>query len=246
MVLIGIFPLMAFLWLVLSGTFGYGSARRADWPALLVFLFALGIREGYARHAIQELEIYFYYGVVPSRHSVIHPLFQMFLQPLARDPYLFMMHVNGVLGALATLPLYLFVRQRTGSQMTAALVATFYAVHPLIVQMTPTDGPYALILSTWFAGLALLTANEIGALQLVGGAVLLGIAATSRAEGSLYLLASLLLIDVRTLVAAARRHFGPAVLSVCAVLVLVAVHIYFAFRLTCCPARAGWRSPRSP
>ena len=229
LVLMGILPLMAFLWLALCGVFGYGSPRREDWPALLVFLLALGIREGYARHAIEELEIYFYYGAFPNRHSAVHQLFQMFMQPLASDPYWFMMHVNGVLGALATLPLFLFVRQRTRSRMTAALVATFYAAHPLIVQMTPTDGHYALVLSTWFAGLALLTADEIGARELFGGAVLLGIAATSRAEGGLYLLASLFLIDVGALLAAARRHIGVAVISTCALLGLIAIHVYYCF-----------------
>src|SRR6185436_16438345 len=39
--LLGILPLMLFFWMALSGAFGYGSARRADWPALLVFLLAL-------------------------------------------------------------------------------------------------------------------------------------------------------------------------------------------------------------
>jgi hypothetical protein len=238
LVLIGVLPLIVFLWLVLSGVFGYGSVRREDWPALLPFLVALGIREGYARHGIEELEIYFYYGAVPNRHSVIHPLYQMFVQSLADDPYWFMMHVNGVLGALATLPLFLFVRQRTGSRMTAALVAIFYAVHPVIVQMTPTDGHFALVLSTWFAGLALLTADKIGARQLFGGAVLLGIAATGRAEGSLYLLASLLLLDVRRLLAAARDHIGAAVLSACVVVALVALHVHYCFPAHIPPGQA--------
>lgn len=229
LVLGGILPLMAFLWLALTGAFGYGSPRRQDWPALFVFLLALAIREGYARHAIQELEIYFYYGAFPSRHSVVRMLFQMFLQSLAADQYRFMMHVNGVLGSLATLPLFLFVRQRAHSRMAAALVATFYAVHPILAQMAPTDGPSGFMLSMWFAGLVLLTADEIGPRQLFGGAILLGLAATSRAEGSLYLLASLLLIDVRVLLAAACRHVSAAFVSTCAVLGLIAVHVYYCF-----------------
>jgi hypothetical protein len=49
-----------------------------------------------------------------------------------------------------------------------------------------------------------------------------------RAEGSL-LLASLLLVDVRLLLSAARRHIGAAVLSTCALLGLVAVHVYLCF-----------------
>ena len=227
--LIGILALMTFLWLAVSGYFGYGSPSREDWPALVVFLLALGIREGYARHAIEEIEIHFFYGGFLNRHSVVYPLLEMFLQRLARDPYLFMMHVNGILGALATLPLYLFVRQRTNSRMAAGLVATFFAVHPIIVQMAPTDGHYSMVFFTWFSGLALLTAKDIGARQLFGGAALLGIAATCRAEGTLYMAASLLLIDVRALLGAVRRHVAAATLSGCAVLGLVAVHVYFCF-----------------
>jgi hypothetical protein len=228
-ILLGVLPLVGFLWLVLSGFFGYGSVRRGDWVALPVFLLSLAVREGFARHAIQEIEIYFAYGPFPNRHSFVHPLFQWFVQSLAADPYRFVMHVNGVLGAVATLPLFLFVRRRTGSRMAAALVATFYALHPIIVQMTPTDGPYALIMATWFGGLALLTADAIGARQLFGGAVLLGIAATSRAEGSLYLAASLLLVDVRALLAAMARYFGVAVMSAAVVLGMIAVHVYLCF-----------------
>lgn len=228
-VFVGVLPLVAFLWLVVSGFFGWGSLSRADWPAVVVFLLALGIREGIARHAIGDNELYFHLGVSYHRHSVVHPLLQMFLQRLARDPYAWMLHVNGALGALAVLPLFLFVRQRTGSVRTAGLVATFVAVHPVIVQMAPTDLPYSLLLCTWFAGLALLSAEVVGPRQLVAGAALLGIAATCRAEGSLYLLASLLLLDVRALVAAARAHPRAAFLGTGALLGLLAVHVVLCF-----------------
>jgi hypothetical protein len=229
LVLLGVLPLIGFLWLYISGSFGYGSPRREDWPALLVFLLALGTREGYARHGIEELEIYFYYGVFPNRHSVVHPLLEMFVQPLGRDPYRFMMHVNGIMGSLAALPLYLFVRQRTQSDTTAVLVATFYAVHPVLVQMAPTDGHNALLLFSWFSGLALLTAEHIGPRQMFAGATLLGIAATSRAEGVLYLVAALLLLDLRAVLAAVRRHVAAAVVSCAVVLALVAVQVYAVF-----------------
>jgi hypothetical protein len=227
LILFGVLPLVAFLWLAVSGTFGYGSPRREDWPALVAFALALGIREGYARQGIAELELYFFYGAYPMRHSIIHPLLQMFLQRLFTDPYVVIPHVNGVLGSLAVLPLYLFVRQRTQSQMMAFLVATFFAVHPILVQMSPTDGPYALLTFTWFLGLVLLTADDIRGAQLFGSAGLLGIAATCRAEGLLFPLASLLLIDVRALLAAAGRHLGAATVSACLLLGLVTVHMYY-------------------
>jgi hypothetical protein len=229
LVLTGVLPLVLFLWFVAAGFFSYGSARREDWPALLVFVLAWAIRAGYARHGNEELELYFYYGAVPNRHSVIHPLYQMFVQSLSAYPYWFMMHANGFLGALATLPLFLFVRQRSDSRMAAGMVAGFYAVHPIIVQIAPTGGHYALALSTWFAGLALLTVPEIHGRQLFGGAVLLGLAATSRAEGCLYLVASLFLVDARALLTAIQRHKTVAVLSTCVGLGLMALHAHYCF-----------------
>lgn len=230
-VLVGVFPLVVFLWLAATGVFGYGSPRRADWPSLLIFLLAFVIREGIARHANGENEMYFYYGGFRHRHSVVHPLLQMFLQPLARDPYAWMMHVNGTLGALATLPLYLFLRQRTKCGTTAALGAVFFAVHPIVVEMAPTDLPYSLMLLAWFSGLALLTADDVGARQIFGGAALLGIAATCRAEGVLYLVTALLLVDVRALVSALRSHRSATALGTGALLVLLAVHVYFCIPL---------------
>ncbi len=228
-VLIGVLPLIAFLWFVLSGYFGYGSPRRDDWPALLVFLFALGIREAYARHGIEGVELHFNWNNGFDRHSVVYTFYVMFLQPLARDPYRVVIHSNGILGAVAALPLYLFIRQRTGNPITALLVATFYAVHPILVQMAPTDSPYSLCFATWFMGLTLLTTAEIGARELVGGAALLGIATTCRAEGVLYLAASLFLIDVRALLRAVRRHLGAAALSLSMLLGLLAVEVHFIF-----------------
>src|SRR5690348_4764503 len=80
-------------------------SRRTDWVALLPFVAGLIATEGFARHAPQEIEMYFYWGEFPGRHSVVHPLYEMFIQGLARDPYLLVMHVNGIIGALAVLPL---------------------------------------------------------------------------------------------------------------------------------------------
>jgi hypothetical protein len=228
-VLIGVLPFITFLWLAVSGGFGYGSPTREDWPALVPFVLALGLREGWARHGIQDVEVYFFWGQF-SRHSVLHTLLQMFLQPLAPgDPFRFMTHVNGVLGAVATLPLYLFVRQRTGLRMAGLVVATLFAVHPAIVTIAPTDASYSLLLACWFSGLALLSAPSPGPRALVGGATLLGIAATCRGEGELYLIASLLLLDVGALLASVRHHQRAAAAAAAAVIGLVSLHIYACF-----------------
>jgi hypothetical protein len=222
----GVLPLVGFLWLCASGYFTWGSACRGDWVALPPFLLALVLREAFTLHSLQEIVIYFEHGPL-GRHSVVYPLVQMFFVPLASDPQAFVLHMNGVLGALATLGLYLFVRQRTGSRTAGFLSALFLATHPVVTRFCPTDGPYSMLLACWFSGLALLSAPEMEARAMFGGAVLLGIAATCRMEGSLFLAASLLLLDVRALVAGARRHPTAAALSLLAIVLLGAAQMYF-------------------
>src|SRR5207244_3514317 len=129
-VLLGVLPLISVLWLTVSGYFGYGSPCREDWPALFVFLFALIIREGYARHGTEGVVLHFMGANGFDSHSIVYTFYLMFIHALTRDPFELQMHSNGLLGAVAALPLYLFVRQRTGSRTAALLVATFYAVHP--------------------------------------------------------------------------------------------------------------------
>jgi hypothetical protein len=225
----GTLPLIVFLWLAATGTFGYGSPGRADWWALLPFLLALAIREGYARHGVEGNVLHFNVRNISDTHSIVYTFYLMFIHPLARDPFQIQMHSNGILGAMAALPLYLFIRQRTGSRAAGTLVATFYAVHPILVQMAPTDSPYSLCFATWFLGLTLLSTAEIGAKQLVGAGGLLGIAATCRPEGGLFLAASLVLLDVRPLLRAARLHLGAAALSFAVLVGLLAAEVYFIF-----------------
>jgi hypothetical protein len=186
------------------------------------------VREIGTRHSLQEIVVYFARGPI-GRHSVVYPLLQMFFAPLTGDLQRFVMHMNGVLGALACLPLYLFVRQRTGSRTAGVLCALFLAVHPVVARFSPTDGPYAFLVAAWFAGLALLSAPDVDGRGLFAGAALLGIAATCRVEGFLMLPASLLLLDVRALLAAAHRHLGGAALGLAALALLAAVQIYFVF-----------------
>src|SRR4029077_10728841 len=101
------------LWLVVTGSFGVPSVGREDWIALVPFAVALVVREVLTLHSIEEIGIHFWAGRAPNRHSFVQPLFEMFMVRFARDPQSFAMHVNGVLGAVASLPLYVFVRQRT-------------------------------------------------------------------------------------------------------------------------------------
>src|SRR5207302_10722597 len=108
---LGIASLAGFLWLALCGSFTFASARRADWVGLVPFAVALGVREGLTVHSLQDFEAQFAQGPI-GRHSVVYPLLQMFFAPVVADPQSFTMRMNGVLGSLACLALYLFVRQR--------------------------------------------------------------------------------------------------------------------------------------
>lgn len=229
---VGVAVLISFLWLTLTGFFGYASADRGDWVGLVPFALALVVREGFALHSVQEIEIQFAQGPV-GRHSVVYPLLQMFFVPLVRDPHRFTMHMNGVLGALACLAMYRFVRQRAGNRAAGFLCAMFLATHPLVVRFSPTDGPYALLLAAWFGGLAFLSTRELDGRAMFAGAGLLGIAATVRIEGAVFLVASLLLLDVRVLIGAARRYPSAVLVSLLAVVVQLAVHmaVLFPFHL---------------
>ncbi len=228
----GVACLVGFLWLTATGFFGYGSARRSDWIGLVPFAVALVVREILTRHSLAGIEVQFAtqieVGAGPSgKHSVVYPLLQMFLVPIVQDPQWLTMHLNGVLGAFASLALYLFVRQRTGSRTAGFLCALFLATHPLVVRFSPTDGPYSLLLATWFSGLAMLSAPDLDARMMLGGAGLLGIAATLRLEGLLLLVGSLVMLDGQGLIDGVRRHRTAAVCSLMLLATLVAVQMWF-------------------
>ncbi|HLY37206.1 MAG TPA: hypothetical protein VKU61_04180, partial [Candidatus Binatia bacterium] len=224
-VLIGALPLCAFLWLTMTGYFGFASPEPADWVAIVPFAIALVVREVLTLHSIEEIEIHFFSGRAPNKHSFVQPLLEMFMVRFARDPQRFAMHVNGILGAVASLPLYLFVRHRTASRIAGVSVALFFAVDPIVARYAPTDGPWGLMAATWFAGLALLSTAKPDGKQLFGGAVLLAIAATCRAEGSLYLVASLFLLNWRVVARAVRRHPLVAAASLTIMAAMLAVQI---------------------
>src|SRR5438132_5199501 len=224
-ILIGALPLLAFLWLVVTGYFGFPAAKREDWVAIVPFAVALVVREVLTLHSIEEIGIHFWAGRAPNRHSFVQPLFEMFMVRFASDPQSFAMHVNGILGAVASVPLYLFVRRRTASPVAGFGAALLFAVDPIVARYAPTDGPYGLIAATWFSGLALISTDKPDGKQLFAGAVLLGIAATCRAEGSLYLVASLFLLDPRALAGTVRRHPFIAAFSVAIVGAMVAVQV---------------------
>lgn len=237
---LGVLPLAAFLWLTVTGFFGSGAVHRDDWVGVVPFLVALGLREIFTLHSIQEIEIQFSEKFI-GRHSVVYPLFQMFYAPLVRDPQWFTMHVNGVLGAVASLSLYVFIRQRFGSRAAGFVCALFLALHPVVARFSPTDGPYALLLAAWFSGLALLSASPLETRSMIGGAGLLGIAATARIEGIAFLIASALMLDPKVLIDGIRRDRVVAAFSLLLIAAMVAVHWYFLL-----PFHLGNQTPSLP
>ena len=226
---IGSLSLITVLWLTMTGFFGYATARRDDWPAVAVFLLALGIRAGYARHGVEGDVLHFLGRRTTDSHSFVYTYYLKFIYGVARDPFRLQIHANAILAAVAALPLYLFVRRRTGDRMAALFVALFYAVHPILLQMAPTDSPYSLCFACWFSALALLGGSAIGAREMVGGALLLGIAATCRPEGGLFVPASLLLVDPLAVLRAAVGHVRSALASAGMLLGMLALEVYFVF-----------------
>ncbi|MBI3781965.1 MAG: hypothetical protein HY270_01050 [Deltaproteobacteria bacterium] len=218
--------LITALWLAASGQFTFATWNRTDWVALLPFALALLVRERLVLHSIQEIEIQFAGGPV-GRHSVVYPLFQLFYSRLVHNPQSFTFHINALLGALAVLPLYLFVRQRTESLAAAWVTGLLFAVHPMVARFAPTDSPYSFIFFTWFSGLALLSASTADARSTLGGTLLLGLAASARMDGSFYLAAALLMLGPGIILTRLRRTPAAALSGALAILLLIGVQMYF-------------------
>jgi hypothetical protein len=229
-VLLGIFPVAAFLFLVASGWFGYASARRSDWVALLPLLVALADREVLTLHSVQEIESYLARGPI-GRQSVVYPLFQMFFWPFTTDEQSFTFHVNGIAGALACLPLYLFVRQRTQSEVAAFLCALAFALHPIVARFAPTDGPYSLLFLTWFSGLAFLSDPNPAGRSVAAGVLCLALAAATRVEGPLFVIGSVFMLGPLAVVRMARRFPVGAVIGLAGAAVVGVAQILLVYRV---------------
>ncbi len=215
--------LTAFVLSVAFGAFGYASANRSDWPALVMFGIALVARELLAPHSLSETSVHLPYGASSDSHGILYFLFGKCFVETFDDGYAAAMHANALMGAAAVLPLYLFVRQRTESRAAGLLVALAYSVNPVLIRFGPTDSPYSFILATWFAGLALLSAPTPGSLQILAGGTLLGMAGTGRLEGTLFILASIPLLGMRRVGRILSTHpaaTGTAFLAVVALVIL--------------------------
>lgn len=228
---VGLLLLGAFLWLFATGYFGFasltfGRESLGDLVALVPLLLAVVARQGLTLHSIEEIGIQFYGGTLPGRHSLVYPMFQILTAQFSQDPQAFTLVFNGLLGSFATVPLYLFIRQRTQSRAVAVLAASFFALHPILARFMTSDGPYALVMCCWFTGLALLSQPEPGRRALFAGATFLGLAAACRMEGILFLAVSLALLDLPALVGAIRREPRAALGGMAAIVLLVGSQYY--------------------
>jgi hypothetical protein len=223
--------LISFLWLVLSGWSGWGFLDREGWLIAIPLAVALVVREGLTIHSTADAIINFTSGPI-NRHSVVYPLLQLFFVPLVRDPQSFTLHMNGLLGALATAPLFSFVRWRTGDKAAALFAGLLVAVDPLVARMAPTDGPSSFILLTWFGSLAFLTQPNPTSRSTFTGIVLLGIAATGRLDGGFLVAASAPMIGWRCIGRALRQSPWIVAVSGAVFAVLVALQVRYVVGMT--------------
>lgn len=197
-------------WLLATGTFGFGQLSADDWPAAVILALALGIRLLLVRPGNSEILVYFPYatfagGWLGDKHSVLYDAWKAVFLTLVGPSHAAFIVVNSVVGALTVVPLYLFVRNRFGDLLAAALAALFFSIHPLIARYAATDAHFSFILFFLFCGLAFL-AEVRGWREIFAGFVCLGIAGALRIEGAAYVGVSLLLIDWRGISRAVHAH----------------------------------------
>jgi hypothetical protein len=160
--------------------------------ALPPFLLALYTRLALAVHG--NTENAFFYPIatlggpdwLSDRHSALFALLKSLWASFAGLSHERFMAANGVAGALAVLPLYLFVRLRFASRAAAFYSALLFATSPLLSRFAPTDSHFSLLLLFWFSGVALLSFEVPTRATLLSGCALLGLAGAMRAEGAVY------------------------------------------------------------
>ncbi len=209
---------LSMIWLLVTGTFRpRGTLLWSDWNAAIPTSLALFVRLHLAKPMNSELTVYFPISTFQGdwkgseKHSLVFAAMKAVLVQVAGDSHLQFMLINGVVGALTVIPVYLFVRRRLESAPAALLAATVFAVHPIISRYATTDAPYSFILLGWFTGLALLSDREITAGALFSGLVCIGLAGSLRVEGVAYLAISLFMVRWPAILATVRSTPGGAV-----------------------------------
>ena len=226
--------LFVFMWLFLTGFFGFCGLRRSDWAITAPVLAGLFMRLVLARHANSEITVYFHVqsldALYTDKHSVVYALVKMLLAALMGTSHEVLFVFNAVVGALAAIPLYVYVSRRFDHRVAALFAAALYAVHPLIVRIGPTDAHYPLLVFFWMWGLAFLSGRDLGASQVFAGFVFLGLAASMRIEGPVYAAVAMLMLPP-AFPATIRRSWAAALAGLAVIAGLVAMTLTYKIGL---------------
>jgi hypothetical protein len=194
---------LAIGWLALTGGFGTGRLREEDQVILPITVLALAVRLVLVRAGNSEIRVYLPHDAfsgpwAADKHSLVYAGWEAVFFAVVGPANGAFMRLNGVAGALATVPLYLFVRRRLDDPLAAALAGLAFAVHPLEARLATTDAHGSFLLLFLFGGLALL-ADARGPRELGGGLACLGVAGALRIEALAYSGLALLLVDWRAI-----------------------------------------------
>jgi hypothetical protein len=148
--------------------------------------------------------------VDPDKHSVVYPIIRRLLVMAGTDAVTGLFRFNAVVDTLTIAPLFLLLRSRGAGAAAGFFSCLFFAVHPVLARFAPTDAHYPLLMFFWMSGCALLSRG--GAVRVLSGLALLGLAASMRIEGLIYVAASPLLIGPRRIVEILRKP-APAAAS---------------------------------
>lgn len=203
------FVALTFAWLFATGGFGLAGLCADDRRIAPVVALALFVRLFLVRLGNSEIRVYvptttFAGGWLVDKHSVLYDAWMAVFMSLWGPSRPAFMLVNAVVGALAVVPLYLFVSRRFEDRLAGCMAAIVFSVHPLIARYAATDAHYSMILFFFFSGLAFL-ADVRGWRELFAGLVCLGIAAALRIEGAAYVGLALLLPRWRPIITLIRR-----------------------------------------
>jgi len=220
---------LTFAWLLATGTFGLATVRRDDWLLAPILALALIVRLTLVRPGNSEITLYFPVagfdgGWFADKHSMVYDAWKAAFVSLWGSSHAEFAVLNGVVGALAVVPLYLFVRHRFDDRLAAALAAVLFSVHPLIARYAPTDAHYSLILLFLFCGLAFL-ADGRDWQQVFAGLVCLGIAGGLRMEAGAYAAVSLLLVRWRVILSRLRSESSVRAAALAGSLLAIALTI---------------------
>lgn len=204
------FYLLAFAW--------RGRFERDDWP--LGLLLALGAVTLFVctRTAVGDHSLHLYNeanAYSPDRYGPAGPAFQKLLYRLFGIGIERLFFANQVLGLLATVPLYFFIRDRFGLRKAAFGAVLLLLTHPIWLRYSAGDLPYIVASFFFFCALALLVRPGIPSRKELLAAIFgLCLAMLTRPEYAVLPVAALLLVGGKRLLAIFRAYPRTSVYGV--------------------------------